>query len=663
MSTPENVILRAKELRDTLNYHIHKYYVENTNEISDHEYDMLMRELKDLEERYPDIKTPDSPTSHVGGFAQSSFEPVVHSVRMESLQDAFSEGELREFDERVRAVCPDAEYVVEPKIDGLSASLEYHDGIFAIGSTRGDGDTGENVTENIRTIASVPARLSRDLPLVEARGEVYMPRSVFAELVTAQEENGEEPFRNPRNAASGALRQKDPAVTGSRRLDIFCFNLQRIEGTTVSGHYESLELLKSLGFNVIPFYKKCADIDEAIQEVRRIGEIRAELPFDTDGAVIKVDSFAHRELLGSTAKFPKWAQAFKYPPEEKDTVLTDIEITVGRTGVLTPTAVFDPVMLAGSKVQRATLHNQDNITDKDIRIGDTIRVSKAGEIIPEVIKVVSHRDGSEAYSMPKYCPSCGAAVVREDGEAAIRCINPECPAQSVMRLIHFCSKSAMDIEGLGEANIKMFHELGLLKTIPDIYRLRIDDISKLDGLGEKSAQNIIAAVQKSKENDLYRLIFGLGVRHIGEKASKLLCSHFGDMDSLLEASEADLLNIDGFGDIMAKSFTDFTALDGTKELIAELKDLGLNMRCLSEVKDTRFAGMTFVLTGSLETMTRDEAKAVIESFGGKAAGSVSKKTSIVVAGEAAGSKLTKARELGIKIINEREFIDMAGINN
>ena len=663
MSTPENVILRAKELRDTLNYHIHKYYVENTNEISDHEYDMLMRELKDLEERYPDIKTPDSPTSHVGGFAQSSFEPVVHSVRMESLQDAFSEGELREFDERVRAVCPDAEYVVEPKIDGLSASLEYHDGIFAIGSTRGDGDTGENVTENIRTIASVPARLSRDLPLVEARGEVYMPRSVFAELVTAQEENGEEPFRNPRNAASGALRQKDPAVTGSRRLDIFCFNLQRIEGTTVSGHYESLELLKSLGFNVIPFYKKCADIDEAIQEVRRIGEIRAELPFDTDGAVIKVDSFAHRELLGSTAKFPKWAQAFKYPPEEKDTVLTDIEITVGRTGVLTPTAVFDPVMLAGSKVQRATLHNQDNITDKDIRIGDTIRVSKAGEIIPEVIKVVSHRDGSEAYSMPKYCPSCGAAVVREDGEAAIRCINPECPAQSVMRLIHFCSKSAMDIEGLGEANIKMFHELGLLKTIPDIYRLRIDDISKLDGLGEKSAQNIIAAVQKSKENDLYRLIFGLGVRHIGEKASKLLCSHFGDMDSLLEASEADLLNIDGFGDIMAKSFTDFTALEGTRELIAELKDLGLNMRCLSEVKDTRFAGMTFVLTGSLETMTRDEAKAVIESFGGKAAGSVSKKTSIVVAGEAAGSKLTKARELGIKIINEREFIDMAGINN
>ena len=663
MSTPENVILRAKELRDTLNYHIHKYYVENTNEISDHEYDMLMRELKDLEERYPDIKTPDSPTSHVGGFAQSSFEPVVHSVRMESLQDAFSEGELREFDERVRAVCPDAEYVVEPKIDGLSASLEYHDGIFAIGSTRGDGDTGENVTENIRTIASVPARLSRDLPLVEARGEVYMPRSVFAELVTAQEENGEEPFRNPRNAASGALRQKDPAVTGSRRLDIFCFNLQRIEGTTVSGHYESLELLKSLGFNVIPFYKKCADIDEAIQEVRRIGEIRAELPFDTDGAVIKVDSFAHRELLGSTAKFPKWAQAFKYPPEEKDTVLTDIEITVGRTGVLTPTAVFDPVMLAGSKVQRATLHNQDNITDKDIRIGDTIRVSKAGEIIPEVIKVVSHRDGSEAYSMPKYCPSCGAAVVREDGEAAIRCINPECPAQSVMRLIHFCSKSAMDIEGLGEANIKMFHELGLLKTIPDIYRLRIDDISKLDGLGEKSAQNIIAAVQKSKENDLYRLIFGLGVRHIGEKASKLLCSHFGDMDSLLEASEADLLNIDGFGDIMAKSFTDFTALDGTRELIAELKDLGLNMRCLSEVKDTRFAGMTFVLTGSLETMTRDEAKAVIESFGGKAAGSVSKKTSVVVAGEAAGSKLTKARELGIKIINEREFIDMAGINN
>ena len=658
MEIPETASLRAKELRDTLNYHIHKYYVENTSEISDYEYDMLMRELTELEERYPALRTPDSPTSRVGGQAQSTFEPVPHQVRMESLQDAFSEEELRDFDARVRAVCPDAVYVVEPKIDGLSASLEYHDGIYSIGSTRGDGDTGENVTENIRTIASVPGRLTEALPLVEARGEVYMPRSVFAELVEKQEENGEEPFRNPRNAASGALRQKDPAVTRRRKLDIFCFNLQRIEGAEVTSHSGSLELLKKLGFNVIPSYKVCATIDEAIAEVRRLGEERAELPFDMDGAVIKVDDFAQRGRLGSTAKFPRWAQAFKYPPEEKDTVLRDIEITVGRTGVLTPTAVFDPVMLAGSKVQRATLHNQDNITDKDVRIGDTIRVSKAGDIIPEVIKVVSHGEGSAPFRIPAYCPECGAATVREEGEAAVRCINPECPAQSVMKLIHFCSKSAMDIEGLGEANIRTFHKLGLLESIPDIYRLRIDDISKLDGLGEKSAQNLIAAVERSKGNDLYRLVYGMGIRHIGEKASKLICSHFGDMDAIMNASIPELMNIDGFGEIMAKSLTDFTALDGTKELVARLKELGLNMKCLSEVKDTRFAGMTFVLTGSLETMTRDEAKAVIESFGGKAAGSVSKKTSVVVAGEAAGSKLTKARDLGIKIINEQEFIEM-----
>lgn len=658
MTTPETASLRAKELRDTLNYHIHKYYVENTSEISDYEYDMLMRELTELEERYPALRTPDSPTSRVGGQAQSTFEPVPHQVRMESLQDAFSEEELRDFDARVRAVCPDAVYVVEPKIDGLSASLEYHDGIYSIGSTRGDGDTGENVTENIRTIASVPGRLTEALPLVEARGEVYMPRSVFAELVEKQEENGEEPFRNPRNAASGALRQKDPAVTRQRKLDIFCFNLQRIEGAEVSSHSGSLELLKKLGFNVIPSYKVCATIDEAIAEVRRLGEERAELPFDMDGAVIKVDDFAQRGRLGSTAKFPRWAQAFKYPPEEKDTVLRDIEITVGRTGVLTPTAVFDPVMLAGSKVQRATLHNQDNITDKDVRIGDTIRVSKAGDIIPEVVKVVSHGEGSAPFRIPAYCPECGAATVREEGEAAVRCINPECPAQSVMKLIHFCSKSTMDIEGLGEANIRTFHKLGLLESIPDIYRLRIDDISKLDGLGEKSAQNLIAAVERSKGNDLYRLVYGMGIRHIGEKASKLICSHFGDMDAIMNASIPDLMNIDGFGEIMAKSLTDFTALDGTKELVARLKELGLNMKCLSEVKDTRFAGMTFVLTGSLETMTRDEAKAVIESFGGKAAGSVSKKTSVVVAGEAAGSKLTKARDLGIKIISEQEFIEM-----
>ena len=649
---------RIKELRDELNYYSYRYYVENESDVSDYEYDMKMRELVALEEKYPALKTADSPTSRVGGSAESQFSPVEHTVVMESLQDAFSEEELRDFDRRVRDAVPDPVYVVEPKIDGLSVSLEYRDGVFVRGSTRGDGRTGEDITENLRTVRTIPLKLRRALPFIEVRGEVYMSHASFDALVREQELHDEKPAKNPRNAASGSLRQKNAAITAERKLDIFVFNVQQVEGETLSAHFRSLEFLRELGFVTVPDFKKCADIDEAIGRVREIGEMRGDLSFDIDGAVIKVDDFAQRIKLGSTSKCPKWAVAFKYPPEEKVSVLKDIEISVGRTGVLTPTGVFEPVTLAGTTVSRATLHNEDYIGSKDIRIGDSVILRKAGDIIPEVLSVVSHGEGSVPYRMPETCPSCGAKVERDPSEAAVRCINPDCPAQLTRNIIHFCSRDAMDIEGLGEALIELFVKNGMIRSAADIYRLKREDIASFEGMGEKSADNLLAAIKKSKQNDLADLICALGVRHIGKKAAQLLAVRFGTMEDIMAASLEEITAIDGFGEIMALSAVDYFSRRETKTLIAELSACGVNMRSLAEKKDDRFAGMTFVLTGALTSFTRDEATKIIESYGGKTSSSVSKKTSVVLAGEDAGSKLVKANSLGIRVIGEEEFRQM-----
>lgn len=658
MSDFEQKKQRAEQLRRELNHHIYRYYVENENDIEDYEYDMLMRELDSIEKEYPELLAPDSPTHRVGGQADGQFEKVVHTVRMESLQDAFSHGEVEDFDRRVHESFLDVTYVVEPKIDGLSVSLEYTNGVFTRGSTRGDGIEGEDITANLRTVKSIPLRLKTDLPFIEVRGEVYMPREVFFEIVEKQELNGEKPFKNPRNAAAGSLRQKNPKITAERKLDIFVFNIQQIDGAEITGHYQSLEYLKELGFKTVPFFRKFNNIKDALGEIERIGDIRYTLPFDIDGAVVKVDSFAQRETIGSTAKFPRWAIAYKYPPEEKETTLVDIEINVGRTGVLTPTAVFEPVLVAGSTVSRATLHNEDFIKEKGIRIGDTVIIRKAGDIIPEVLSVVKHCDNSRDYEMPKFCPSCGSRVFREEGEAAIRCDNPDCPAQLLRVLIHFCSRDAMDIEGLGDAVLETFLKVGLIGKISDIYHLDYEKIASLDGMGQKSADNLKKAVEKSKENDLSKLLFAFGIRHIGQKASKLLSEHFLTLDNIISATKGEILNIDGFGEIMADSVVEFFSLEQTKQMIDELKNFGLNMESQREIKDNRFEGMTFVLTGTLTNFTRNEAQEIIESYGGKAASSVSKKTTYVLAGEAAGSKLQKATDLGVTIINEEQFAEM-----
>lgn len=655
---PENAKKRIEELTALLNHYSYRYYVENENDVSDYEYDMLSRELKGLEEQFPDFVLPDSPSMRIGGQAENIFTPVLHEVRMESLQDAFSYEEIEDFDRRVKETFQDASYIVEPKIDGLSVSLEYENGVFTRGSTRGDGVTGEEITANLRTIKSIPLRLSRNLPFIEVRGEVYMKKSVFEELNALQEKTGEPLFKNPRNAAAGSLRQKNPSVTAQRKLDIFVFNMQKIKGDEITGHKQSLDMLKELGFTTVPFCTPCEDIDAVEKELTRIGEERPSLPFDIDGAVIKVNDLRQRRALGSTAKFPRWAIAYKYPPEEKETVIRDIEVTVGRTGVLTPTAVFDPVLLAGSTVARATLHNQDYINEKGISIGDTIIVRKAGDVIPEVVAVKSHIPGAAVYSLPGICPSCGEKVFRDEGAAALRCSNPDCPAQMLRNLIHFASRDAMDIEGLGEAVVKLLADEGLIKDAADIYELQSFRLSSLERLGEKSADNLIKAIEKSKENDLYRLIFALGIEHIGEKAAKLLANHFGTLDALIEAESADILEIDGFGSIMADSIADYFSHPQSRALVERLKASGINTKCLTAVEDNRFGGITFVLTGSLEKYTRDEAAAIIESFGGKVSGSVSKKTGIVLAGEAAGSKLRKANELGIKVISEQEFEEM-----
>lgn len=654
----EDTVKRAEKLRKDLNYYSYRYYVDNENDIDDYEYDMMMRELKAIEEEYPELITPDSPTRRVGGEATNMFESVAHTVKMESLQDAFSFDEIRDFDRRVKDAVTNATYVVEPKIDGLSVSLEYRDGVFVRGSTRGDGSVGEDITANLRTVRSIPLRLKTDLPFIEVRGEVYMPHSVFHKLVEEQELNEEKPFKNPRNAAAGSLRQKSPKITAKRKLDIFVFNVQQIDGHSLSNHKQSLDYLKELGFKTIPFYTEFKNIDGAIDELKRIADIRYTLPFDIDGAVIKVNDFEKRRILGSTAKFPKWAIAFKYPPEEKETKLLSIEVNVGRTGVLTPTAVFSPVLIAGSTVSRATLHNEDFIKEKGICIGDTIIIRKAGDVIPEVVSVKEHIPNAVPYRMPEICPSCGAKAVREDGEAAIRCNNPDCPAQLLRMLIHFCSRDAMDIEGLGDALLNKLVEQNMIKTAADIYSLDFGKIAEMDKMGKKSAENLKKAIEKSKENDLSKLVFALGIRHVGAKAAKLLSDNFRDIDSIMNSSAEDISKIVGFGLVMAQSVVDFMSMPQSQKLIADLKAAGVNMKAEDTHIDNRFSGKTFVLTGTLTKYTRSEASRIIENYGGKASSSVSKKTDYVLAGEAAGSKLAKATELGVKIINEDEFAEM-----
>ena len=654
----EDTVKRAEKLRKDLNYYSYRYYVDNENDIDDYEYDMMRRELKAIEEEYPELITPDSPTRRVGGEATNMFESVAHTVKMESLQDAFSFDEIRDFDRRVKDAVTNATYVVEPKIDGLSVSLEYRDGVFVRGSTRGDGSVGEDITANLRTVRSIPLRLKTDLPFIEVRGEVYMPHSVFHKLVEEQELNEEKPFKNPRNAAAGSLRQKNPKITAKRKLDIFVFNVQQIDGHSLSNHKQSLDYLKELGFKTIPFYTEFKNIDGAIDELKRIADIRYTLPFDIDGAVIKVNDFEKRRILGSTAKFPKWAIAFKYPPEEKETKLLSIEVNVGRTGVLTPTAVFSPVLIAGSTVSRATLHNEDFIKEKGICIGDTIIIRKAGDVIPEVVSVKEHIPDAVPYRMPEICPSCGAKAVREDGEAAIRCNNPDCPAQLLRMLIHFCSRDAMDIEGLGDALLNKLVEQNMIKTAADIYSLDFGKIAEMDKMGKKSAENLKKAIEKSKENDLSKLVFALGIRHVGAKAAKLLSDKFRDIDSIMNSSAEDISKIDGFGLVMAQSVVGFMSMPQSQKLIADLKAAGVNMKAEDTHIDNRFSGKTFVLTGTLTKYTRSEASRIIENYGGKASSSVSKKTDYVLAGEAAGSKLAKATELGVKIINEDEFAEM-----
>ena len=645
---------RYQELIQTLNYHSRLYYTLDSPEISDYEYDQLMQELKRLEAENPQDISPDSPTQRIGDEGLfNTFEKVEHRVPMGSLQDVFSEEELFDFGKRCKEAVPDALFVVEPKIDGLSVSLEYRDGVFFRGSTRGNGQVGEDVSLNLKTIQSIPMTLAEKVPYLEVRGEVYMPKAVFEMLVEQQIQNEETPFKNPRNAAAGGLRQKDPRITAARRLDIFVFNLQQAEGVSFSGHKESLDGLHALGFQVIPSYRRFATIEEAVEEVRRIGEMRGKYPFDIDGAVIKVDDFSQREMLGYTSKFPKWAVAFKYPPEEKETTLRQIEIQVGRTGALTPTAVFDPIQLAGTTVSRAVLHNQDFITEKDLRIGDTILVRKAGEIIPEVIRSVSHEEGSEPYRIPMECPVCHSHAVRED--AVIRCINPACPATLRRNLIHFASRAAMDIEGLGPAAIDQLLDSGLISSPADLYGLTEEQLTGLERFAEVSARNLVEAIARSKENPLSRLLFGLGIRGIGERAAQLLARHFGTMDAVCQASQEDISAIDGFGEIMAASVAEYFSEPEAKELIEQLRQYGLNFTEPVEETGQALAGKTIVVTGTLPTLKRKEAEALIEQNGGKATSSVSKKTDYVLAGEDAGSKLTKAQQLGIPILSEEEF--------
>lgn len=651
----EDAAERVKELRETIERHNHSYYVLDNPTISDYDYDRLLHELIDLEAEFPALAAENSPTRRVGGAALNTFAPVRHEVQMGSLQDVFDVEELRAFDTRVRETVACPVYTVEPKIDGLSVSLEYRNGQFVRGSTRGDGITGEDVSENLKTVRSIPMSLREPLPFLEVRGEVYMPRASFDRVVARQLENEEEPFKNPRNAAAGSLRQKDSRVTAQRGLDIFVFNIQQVEGKNLSAHRESLDFLQEQGFKVIPTCKRFSEIESAIAEVERIGEARYQFPFDIDGAVIKVDGFADRELLGATSKFPRWAVAFKYPPEEKETTLRDILIQVGRTGALTPTAVFEPITLAGTTVSRAVLHNQDFINEKGVAVGDRIIVRKAGDIIPEVVAVAHHQEGAPPYQIPSICPSCGSIAEREEGEAVLRCVNMACPAQVARNLVHFASRDAMDVDGLGPAIVHQLLDAGLVQSFADLYTLEEGQLAKLERMGKRSAKNLVNALEASKSRDLSRLLFALGIRGIGQRSAQLLAQRFGEMDGVMSATAEEIAGIEGYGEIMAQSVVDFFALEQNRRLIERLKELGLNMRCDTVPAAGTLSGKTFVLTGTLPTLSRSEAKAMIEAVGGKVSGSVSKKTGYVVAGEEAGSKLTKANELGIPVIGEDEL--------
>lgn len=647
------------QLTKTLNEANYRYYVLDDPTLPDYEYDRLLRRLEVLEAEHPELLAPDSPTQRVGGAAISQFEKVEHPVPLESLQDVFSLEELAEFTQRVRQTIPAPEYTVEPKVDGLSVALEYLDGVFVRGATRGDGRIGEDVTENLRTVRSIPMKLENAPHRLIVRGEVFMPKAVFEKLNEAREEAGESLFANPRNAAAGSLRQLDPKIAAQRKLDILVFNLQLCEGRSFATHSETLDYLRALKFKVIP-YTLCIKQEEIDAQIAAVDESRYSLSYDIDGAVVKLNDLAGRESLGSTAKFPRWAAAYKYPPEIKETVLRQIVVQVGRTGVLTPKAVVDPVRLAGTTVTNATLHNQDFITEKDIRLGDTVRIRKAGEIIPEILGVVPEKRPADAapYFLPQTCPVCGAPVERDLDGAALRCTGAECPAQLSRNIAHFVSRDAMDIDGLGSAIVEQLIAAGHIQSPADLYYLTLEQLSSLWKKGDKAPKKLLASIEASKQNDLSRLIYALGIRQVGAKAGKLLAQAFGDLDALMEADEARLTQVPDVGGITAQSIVAWFRSPQSRHMIERLRAAGVNFHCNMEITDRRFEGKTFVLTGALTRFTREEATEQIEAFGGKASGSVSKRTSFVVAGENAGSKLRKANELGIPVLTEEEFLEM-----
>ena len=646
-----------KELREKLNENARLYYTLDASTMSDYEYDRLYRRLQELEAAHPEEITPDSPTQRVGDAVLNDFAEVRHPVPLESLEDVFDGDEVKGFLSKVLETLPRAEYSVEPKVDGLSVALEYRDGQFYQGATRGDGRVGEDVTGNLRTVRSIPKNLPEKLPRLIVRGEVYMARSVFDRINEELELEGKPLLANPRNAAAGSLRQKDPKVCAKRQLDIAVFNLLLVEGRSFATHSETLDYLREQGFPVIP-HTVLRDPEEILEQIQKLGDNRMDFPYDIDGAVVKLNDLSDRSILGSTAKCPKWAVAYKYPPEQKESRVADIVVQVGRTGVLTPKAVLEPVRLAGTTVTNATLHNQDYITEKDIRIGDTVVVQKAGEIIPEIVSVVKEKrpEGTKPYHLPDKCPVCGAAVLRDPDGAAVRCTGAECPAQLLRNMIHFASRDAMDIDGVGPAVLQQLIESGLVSNPADLYDLRAEELEGLDRMGKKSAQNAVDAIARSKENDLWRLIFALGIRQVGAKAAKILATHFGSMDGLRRATAEELTEIDDVGAVTADYITHWMQSDQAADLLARLQKAGVNMECHQELVDRRFAGMTFVLTGALTRFTREEAGEMIELRGGKVSSSVSKKTTYVVAGENAGSKLKKAGELGVSVLSEEEFL-------